>query len=161
MRVSAGSLGVGKALDGELAQLVRRAGLTSAQTSAVIPAGTAPSLAARVRRNPNSAVTPPPTDATFPFQKQATLNLSAGYPGLIPQSVSIGPIRGPTGTKTLPKRAHRSIKRTYSHAWKQTTRQGKEMARKNAILKKECFPEGFQGSSPGQPLRGSRDSGGG
>ncbi len=49
MRVSAGSLGVGKALDGELAQLVRRAGLTSAQTDAVIPAGTAPSLAARVR----------------------------------------------------------------------------------------------------------------
>ena len=66
MRVSAGSHGVGKALDGELAQLVRRAGLTSAQTDAVIPGGTAPSLAARVRRNPNSAVTPPPPDATFP-----------------------------------------------------------------------------------------------
>ena len=49
MRVSAGSHGVGKALDGELAQLVRRAGLTSAQTDAVIPAGPAPSLAARVR----------------------------------------------------------------------------------------------------------------
>ena len=59
MRVSAGSHGVGKALDGELAQLVRRAGLTSAQTDAVIPGGTAPSLAARVRRNPNSAATPP------------------------------------------------------------------------------------------------------
>jgi hypothetical protein len=70
MRVSAGSHGVGKALDGELAQLVRRAGLTSAQTDAVIPAGTAPSLAARVRRNPNSAVTPPPPDAAFPFQNQ-------------------------------------------------------------------------------------------
>ena len=35
---------VGKELDGELAQLVRQAGLTSAQTSAVIPAGHAPSL---------------------------------------------------------------------------------------------------------------------
>ena len=66
MRVSAGSHGVGKALDGELAQLVRRAVLTSAQTDAVIPVGHAPSLAARVRRNPNSAVTPPPPDATFP-----------------------------------------------------------------------------------------------
>ena len=31
---------VGKGLDGELAQLVPRAGLTSAQTDAVIPAGT-------------------------------------------------------------------------------------------------------------------------
>ena len=65
MRVSAGSHGVGKALDGELAQLVRQAGLTSAQTSAVIPAGTAPSLAARVRRNPNFAVTPPPPGVLF------------------------------------------------------------------------------------------------
>ena len=35
---------VGKALDGELAQLVPRAGLTSAQTGAVIPDGHAPSL---------------------------------------------------------------------------------------------------------------------
>ncbi len=63
MRVSAGSHGVGKALDGELAQLGR--GLTSAQTDAVIPVGHAPSLAARVRRNPNSAVTPPPPDVTL------------------------------------------------------------------------------------------------
>ena len=31
---------VGKVLDGELAQLVPQAGLTSAQTDAVIPAGT-------------------------------------------------------------------------------------------------------------------------
>jgi hypothetical protein len=47
---------VGKALDGELAQLVPRAGLTSAQTGAVIPAGTrlpSRSLALKVefRRN--------------------------------------------------------------------------------------------------------------
>ena len=49
MRLSACSHGVGKALDGKLAQLVPLAGLTSAQTNAVIPAGTAPSLAARVR----------------------------------------------------------------------------------------------------------------
>jgi hypothetical protein len=49
MLVSSGSHGVGKALDGELAQLVPRAVLTSAQTDAVIPCGTAPSLAARVR----------------------------------------------------------------------------------------------------------------
>ena len=35
---------VGKALDGELAQLGPRAGLTSAQTDAVIPDGHAPSL---------------------------------------------------------------------------------------------------------------------
>ena len=49
MRLSACSHGVGKTLDGELAQLVPQAGLTSAQTDAVIPAGTAPSLAARVR----------------------------------------------------------------------------------------------------------------
>ena len=49
MRVSAGSHGVGKALDGELAQLGPLAGLTSAQTDAVIPVGTTPSLAARVR----------------------------------------------------------------------------------------------------------------
>ena len=76
----------------------------------------------------------------------------------IPQSVAIGPICGPTGPKTPQKRAHRSTKRTYSHAWKQTTRQGKEMARKNAVFKKESFPEGFQGSSPGQPLRGNREA---
>ncbi len=49
MRLSSCSHGVGKALDGELAQLVPQAGLTSAQTDAVIPAGTAPSLAARGR----------------------------------------------------------------------------------------------------------------
>ena len=49
MRLSSCSHGVGKALDGELAQLVPQAGLTSAQTGAVIPAGTAPSLAARGR----------------------------------------------------------------------------------------------------------------
>ena len=49
MRLSSCSHGVWKALDGELAQLVPQAGLTSAQTDAVIPAGTAPSLAARGR----------------------------------------------------------------------------------------------------------------
>ena len=49
MRLSSCSHGVGKALDGELAQLVPHAGLTSAQTNAVIPSGTAPSLAARGR----------------------------------------------------------------------------------------------------------------
>ena len=49
MRLSSCSHGVGKALDVELAQLVPQAGLTSAQTDAVIPAGTAPSLAARGR----------------------------------------------------------------------------------------------------------------
>ena len=38
MRLSAGSHGVGKALDAELAQLVPQAGLTSAQTNGVIPA---------------------------------------------------------------------------------------------------------------------------
>ena len=37
MRLSSCSHGVGKALDGELAQLVPQAGLTSAQTDAVIP----------------------------------------------------------------------------------------------------------------------------
>ena len=58
MRLPAGSHGVGKALDGELAQLVPQAGLTSAQTDTVIPAGTAPSLAARVRRKPKSAAAP-------------------------------------------------------------------------------------------------------
>ncbi len=50
MRVSAGSHDVGKALDGELAQLVWQAGLTSAQTD---------------------AVTPPPTGAIFPRQNNA------------------------------------------------------------------------------------------
>ena len=49
MRLSSCSHGVGKALDVELAQLVPQAGLNSAQTDAVIPAGTAPSLAARGR----------------------------------------------------------------------------------------------------------------
>ena len=49
MRLSSCSHGVGKALDGELAQLVPQADLTSAQTDAVIPAGTATSLAARGR----------------------------------------------------------------------------------------------------------------
>ena len=39
MRLPAGSHGVGKALDGELAQLVPQAGLTSAQTNSVIPSG--------------------------------------------------------------------------------------------------------------------------
>ena len=37
MRLSSCSHGVGKALDVELAQLVPQAGLTSAQTNAVIP----------------------------------------------------------------------------------------------------------------------------
>ena len=66
MRLSAGSHGVGKALDGELAQLVPQAGLTSAQTDTVIPAGTAPSLAARVRRKPKSAVSPRHHDWDLP-----------------------------------------------------------------------------------------------
>ena len=49
MRLSACLHGVGKALDGELAQLVPQAGLTSAQTDAVIPAGTAAFPPARWR----------------------------------------------------------------------------------------------------------------
>ena len=70
MRLSAGSHGVGKALDGELAQLVPQAGLTSAQTDTVIPAGTAPSLAARVRRKPKSAVAPRHHDWAFPTKRE-------------------------------------------------------------------------------------------
>ena len=54
MRLSSCSHGVGKALDVELAQLVPQAGLTSAQTDAVIPAG--PRLPSRLAvdesRNP-------------------------------------------------------------------------------------------------------------
>ena len=42
-----GSLWVGNGLDGELAQLVPQAGLTSAQTDAVIPAGTTVSSRSR------------------------------------------------------------------------------------------------------------------
>ena len=73
MRLPAGSHGVGKALDGELAQLVPQAGLTSAQTDTVIPAGTAPSLAARVRRKPKSAVSPRHHDWDLPDGAKETL----------------------------------------------------------------------------------------
>ena len=66
-----GSPWVGNGLDGELAQLVPHAGLTSAQTDAVIPPGTtvssrSRSLKAEFRRHTTftSNILPP----TFPYQ---------------------------------------------------------------------------------------------
>ena len=60
-----GSLWVGNGLDGELAQLVPRAGLTSAQTDAVIPPGTtvssrSRSLKAELRRRTTFPSCTPP-----------------------------------------------------------------------------------------------------
>ena len=58
MRLPAGSHGVGKALDAELLPFTVPRARNGRQTNGVIPAGTAPSLAARVRRKPKSAVAP-------------------------------------------------------------------------------------------------------
>ena len=69
-----GSPGVGNGLDGELARLVPQAGLTSAQTDSVIPAGTtvssrSRSLKAEFRRHttvPKSTTVYPTHEKTIP-----------------------------------------------------------------------------------------------
>ena len=59
MRLPAGSHGVGKALDAELAQLVPQAGLTSAQTNGVIPASRDRTFP-RGSRSPKAEIRPSP-----------------------------------------------------------------------------------------------------
>ena len=80
MRLSAGSHGVGKALDAELVQLVPQAGLTSTQTDGVIPAG--PRLPSRLAfaeiRNPPQP--PATTMGTFPKKRERGVIL--GRPGI-------------------------------------------------------------------------------
>ena len=59
MRLPAGSHGVGKSLDAELAQLVPQAGLTSAQTNGVIPASRDRTFP-RGSRSPKAEIRPTP-----------------------------------------------------------------------------------------------------
>ena len=77
-----GSPEVGNGLDGELAQLVPRAGLTSAQTDAVIPPGTtvssrSRSLKAEFRRHTTFHSDTPPSNNT---------SVKGGGPGVFPRS---------------------------------------------------------------------------